>query len=273
MPAYPQKKKKNLIKYKDAPSGYINIEKWVPPFIPVSKGFGYMGVLAQDSKSGKLQCHKCGEWYEQLPTHIQKHNLNANSYREQFGLLTSTALKSQRIRLIHSQVMIDFRKTGKKKFLRKFKKNNKESANRKGKPKALESQNQYGNCDLQIINKIIKLGEELGKTPTLIDIKKEFGGGMVSTMHSRYGSYVKYCRKYLKLEPNRSRNNPWNKKQWKNYLLDIGRKSINKGNPLLIKKLLPINEQRYIYRYFKSFKNYKELLLESYENKNRKKLL
>lgn len=262
MPAYPNKKNKKTIPYKDAPSGSINIEKWVPPFMPVRKGFGFMGVLAQDSKSGDLQCHVCGKWYEQLPTHIVKHGLDGSSYRERFGLLTNTALKSQRIRLIHSQVMVNFRKTGKKKFLRKFKKGNTESANRKGKPKALESQNQYGNCDLQIMTKIINLGRKLGKTPSLVDIKAEFGGGIISTMHSRYGSYIKYCREYLKMEPNRSTHNPWSKKKWREYLLEVGKKAIEQGRPLTIKKLLPVNEQRYIYKHFRSFENYKQLLLK-----------
>ena len=104
MPAYKQKKQ-NKIAYKDAPSGFINIGKWEPPFAPVKNGFGFVGVLAEDSKTGQLQCHECGKWFEQLPTHYtQKHKMNGKQYRKKFGLLSNTALKSKRIRLIHSKV-------------------------------------------------------------------------------------------------------------------------------------------------------------------------
>lgn len=265
MTRYQQTKPKKFV-YKDAPSGYINIKKWVPPFVPVKNGFGFIGVLAEDSKTGQLQCHECGKWFEQLPTHYtKKHKMNGVQYRKKFGLLSGTALKSKRLRLIQSKVMSDFRKTGNRKFLRKFKTNNVESANRKGKPKAKESQNKYGVCDLQIITKIIDLSRRLGKTPTLVDIKNEYGGGLISIMYNRYGSYIKYCKNYLKMEPNFSSHNRKysTKKSWREHLLEVGRQSLAKGNSLTIKGLFPdTNEDRYIYKYFKSFGDYKKQLIK-----------
>lgn len=272
MSAYPTTKEKT-ISFKDAPSGKINITKWVPPFAPVPNGFGFMGVVAEDSKTGVLQCHCCGKWYEQLPTHYSvKHKMSGEQYREKYGLLTHTALKSKRIRLIQSAVISKLQKAGKmnvgnrknnngKKY--GFTKDNKYADNRKGKPKAMESQNRHGVCDLQIMEKILELGKKLGKTPTLVDIKEEYGGALVSIMHSRYGSYIKYCREQLHLVPNFSTHNPKysSKKSWRDHLLEVGRQSMKEGNPIVLKKLLPTNEQRYIYRCFKSFKDYKEQLL------------
>lgn len=273
MPTYPNKKQ-NIIPYKDAPSGSINIEKWVPPFALVKGGYGFVGVVAEDSETGQLQYHCCGKWYEQLPTHYSfKHGMNGEQYRAKYGLLMSTALKSKRIRLIQSATITKLQKEGRmnvgnsvnkngKKY--GFSKKNKESGNRKGIKKAEESQNRYGVCDLQIMTKIIALGKKLGKTPTLTDIKEEYGGGVISIMHSRYGSYVGYCRNYLKMTPNFSNHNPkyGTKKNWREHLLEVGKNALKEGKTLTVNKLLPLREQRYIYRYFKSFKHYKNELLK-----------
>ena len=270
MPVYKNKTHKQ-IEYPQAPSGFVNIEKWEPPFAPVKQGFGFIGVLAEDSKTGQLQCAECGKWFEQLPTHYNaKHGMTGAEYRKKFGLLNSTALKSKKIRLNQSKVMTAFRATGEKKFLRKFKKNNKEAANRKGIKKAVESQNKYGVCDLQIMTKILELGKKIGKTPTLVDIKEEYGGGIITLMHSRYGSYIKYCRDYLKLTPNFSSFNPQfgTNKAWREHLLDVGKKSLSEGKPMTVHGLFGekgnpyTKETRYLYKYFKSFGDYKNKLLQ-----------
>ena len=271
MPAYKHKTKKK-IKYIDAPSGYINIEKWEPPFAPVPRGFGYTGIVAEDCKTGKLQCHVCGIWLQQLPGHIAvKHKITGIQYRNKFGLLNSTALKSKRIRLLQSALITKMQKDGRMNCGNKpnnngkkygFTKGNKEAGNRKGITKAKEAQNKHGVCDLQIMTKIIALSKKLGKTPSLGEIKDEYGGGIISIMHLRYGSYIKYCRDYLKLTPLFSTHNPRFKtlKEKQKNLLQIGRKALKKGKPLKVKSLLPTNEQRYIYQYFKNFKHYKSKL-------------
>lgn len=272
MPAYKHKKQKTIA-YKDAPSGYINIGKWEPPFAPVKKGFGFMGVVAEDSETGQLQCHVCGAWKEILCSHYaSKHGMTGEQYRKKFGLLASTALKTKRIRLIQSEVITKLQKQGRMNVGNKvnkngksygFKKNNVESGNRKGWKKPLEAQNRHGVCDLQIMTKIIALGKKLGKTPTLTDIKDAYGGGIITIMHSRYGSYISYCRKYLKLIPNFSAHNPKHptKKSWREELLNEGIKALEGGKPLTVNQILPYPRNRYIYKYFRSFDDYKNKLL------------
>ena len=267
MPYYPNKKQKT-IKYPSAPSGVINIGKWVPPFMEVNGGFGFMGVVAEDSKTGDLQCHVCGKWFQQLASHYsQRHGMTGEEYRERYGLLRSTALKSKRIRLIQSKVIQRLQKQGRMGLGNNLGKSpmvkgNKYAANRKGKPKALESQNAYGVCDLQIITKIQALARKLGKTPSLNELKEEYGQKLISVMYMRYGSYIEYCRKNLKMEPNRSADNPWSSAQWRRHLIEIGREAVKQGRPLRIKKMLPTNEQRYVYKHFKSFDHYKQLVLK-----------
>lgn len=244
----------NTIPY-DSPSGSINVSKWIPPFQPAVGGFGYMGVLAEDTGDGTLQCHECGKWFEQLPTHLVSHGLTATSYRAKFGLLTQTALKSKRLRLIQSEVMSNFRKTGKKKFLRKFKKKNTESANRKGKAKAMESQNIYGVCDLQILTKVQALATRLGRTPTLVELKREYGQRLISVMYMRYGSYVQYCREKLKMEPGFSN---FNKKYSREYFIEKGVDAALNNQRLKVKSLFNQSEQRHLYRYFDSWKTWEK---------------
>ena len=262
MPHYPTTKVKT-IKY-NSPSGKININKWIPPFKEVEGGFGFVGVLAEDSKTGQLQCHVCGNWYELLTSHIWgKHQMLSADYSERFGLLRSTALKCMRIRKIQSKVMQEMRKSNSK-YRYCFSKNNEAAANRKGKPKAVEAQNKFGVCDLQVRDRILLLKKKLGRTPALTEVIDEYGGGFAGIIHSRYSSYIKLVRD-IGLTPVYSSFNPRfkNEKEWRNHLLDIGRKAIKKGKPLILKKMLPTNEQRYIYRYFKSFGHYKTTLLKT----------
>lgn len=259
MPIYPNTKLKT-IKY-DSPSGKINIGKWVPPFEKVKDGFGFVGVLAEDTKTGQLQCHVCGQWYELLTAHIYaKHQLLSHEYADKFGLFYGTALKSKRIRKRQSEVMLGMRMKNKKHRF-KFAKGNKASGNRKGWKKPAEQKNKHGICDLQVVNKIKIMKQELGRTPALTELIDKYGGAFATLIHTRYGGYLKLL-KTLKYVPVVSSFNPRFKteKAWREHLLQVGRKALRAGKRLVIKKLLPPNEQRYIYKHFKSFGNYKKQL-------------
>jgi len=228
----------NKIKY-DSPSGFVNVGKYIPPFEKVKKGFGYKGVVVEDFKTGQLQCHICGGWFENFNSHLRKHNITSNDYRTKFGLSRSTALKSKRIRLRQSEVMIALRKG--KKYQNVFKRNNLFAGNRKNKLKSAETINKYGVCDLQIIDRVLKLKEKLGKTPTLIDLKNEYGGGFIFHIHKRYRSYVKFCWK-IGLKPVTSNHNP---KYSKAYFIKKGLSA----EPSI--RILTTNEGRALYKYFK----------------------
>jgi hypothetical protein len=260
MPTYPTTKLK-ILKY-NSPSGTIKINKWVPPFKKVDLGFGFVGVLAEDTETGRLQCHECGGWYEVLTSHIfAKHQLTSTEYCEKFGLLRSTALKSMRIRNIQSKVMLGMRRKHKKHRMG-FKKGNKESANRRGKTKAIEAQNRFGVCDLQIVEKIKNLKRELGRTPALTEIIDKYGGGFASIIHSRYDGYLKLVRD-LGWKPVVSSRNP---KYSKEYFVKKGINAIKKGKKLIGCQILNQSEERNIYHYFSSQKDWRVAVRKSYGN-------
>jgi len=246
MPKMPVKLNK-VMKY-HSPSGKIFIGKYIPPFKKIKNGYGFFGVVISDYKSGKLQCSVCGNWYERLGPHIfYKHNLTAKQYKDKFGLLYTTALVSMKQRLKQSKFMTEMLKN--KKFKpHKFKKNNKYAGNRKNTKINNEYKNKYGVCELQIITKIKKLKKKLGKTPTLIDLKREYGGTMLTTINNTFHSYIALCDK-LGMKRNISSRNP---KYNKMFFLELGLS--NEPNM----KYLTVNERAGFYRIYENVNEWKK---------------
>jgi hypothetical protein len=256
MPNFPPLISRKL-KY-NSPSGFININKYVPPFEKVKDGFGFIGVVIEDNKTGELQCNICGRWFKNLPTHINfAHKISANDYRKRFGLSQSTALKTKRLRLRQSAVMTKLNKENPKCFNRShfgFEKKNHYAGNRKGKSNRPETTNKYGVCELQIIEKILDLNHKLKKTPTLIDIRNEYGFSFVTLIHQRYSSYIKLCHQ-LGLNPNFSNHYP---KYSRKYFI---KKALSKEPSL---RIFTSNEKRAFYKYFpKGIKELKQVVQSS----------
>ncbi|KKK84548.1 hypothetical protein LCGC14_2782250, partial [marine sediment metagenome] len=76
------------------------------------------------------------------------------------------------------------------------------------------------------------------------------------------GSYVKYCRDSLKLEPLSSMSNPTSKKVWRERLLKEGRENLKSGKRLVISEIVSSSSNRYIYKFFKNFGEYNKKLLK-----------
>lgn len=65
--------------------------------------YGEVGRLVIDGD--RLECHACGNWFENLATHVRRsHDLLADEYKSIFGLKTSTGLTSPRLRSISASV-------------------------------------------------------------------------------------------------------------------------------------------------------------------------
>lgn len=232
------------IKYK-SPSGKVNIGKNVPPF-QKAKGFGYQGVVLEDVKTGQLQCHICGKWFGQLDSHLRgTHKVSTKKYKEKFSLLQSTALVSKKERLRRSKTMRETREEHPHCTLG-FKHNNKFASNRKECVVPMEAQNKKGVCNLQIFEKINMLYKKLGKTPSLTDLKDEYGAGIIKILSLRYGSYLKVCKE-MNFKPVYSNQNP---KYSKVYFIKRA-KEISKKKKLQIRDFT-VSEQRAFYRYFPS---------------------
>ena len=60
--------------------------------------FGYMGVILRNKVEDKIQCHLCGNFYEQLSLHvIHQHKIKLLEYRHKFQLPLNFPLCSLKI--------------------------------------------------------------------------------------------------------------------------------------------------------------------------------
>ena len=182
---------KKELEYPDAPCGYVTMYNYKEPFMPFQdpisrEGYGYEGVLVFDGETDKVQCHFCGQWFHALGNHIQKeHALSASYYKELTGLSQSTALIGEKYR----QKLIE---NGKERF-NNLRPGGKKSEETKRKISETlrnytrQRQNIVGTCPLQLLDRLQKKAEELGRCPTNRDIT--FNDALVSV----YGTFSNAC--------------------------------------------------------------------------------
>lgn len=188
---------KTTLQYK-SPSGYINIEKFVPPFQSVHSGYGFVGLLAVDTGTGKLQCHFCGNWYEYLSSHVsQTHGLTPDEYKKEFQLLPRTAMKTIRLREEASVRMAHMRKDRPSVFASKnqFRKGNKYNGNPTGNEFRTEYKNRRGTCELQVATKIWELKKKLGRLPRFSELRNAYGAKFIALLDYRYDGYKNLYKK------------------------------------------------------------------------------
>lgn len=64
---------------------------------------GSCGVLHSDGR-GFLRCSCCGAHHEDLSKHVRAHGLTADAYRSMWGLNSTTALCSARLRMVKAEL-------------------------------------------------------------------------------------------------------------------------------------------------------------------------
>jgi Homing endonuclease associated repeat len=192
------------MEYEDAPSGYVTLYNYKEPFMPYQQGFGYLGVLLFDGETDKVQCHMCGEWFGSLSHHlVREHAMRATQYKDEVGLNQTTALIGEKMRekLIASGLdkrLQNLRAGGK--MTNETKKKISETL----KANSLENKNLRGTCPAQLIDRLRKKYDELGRTPK--DSETPAKEALIMT----YGSMQEACRiagiPYRK--PSQTINNP-----------------------------------------------------------------
>jgi len=217
------------MEYEQSPSGYVTMNRYKEPFMPYEGGHGYRGILLYDGKTDKVQCHECGEWFGYLPNHLRKeHNMRARQYKERVGLRQTTALISEtnRKKLI---------KNGLKARMKNLRPGGKQSEETKQKiretlkNKTDEKANETGTCPLQLLDRLIKLHDKLGRTPSQKEIT------FYDALVNEHGDMKTACMRagipYRK--PGQNINNPqwkYNKKEIKKAIYKYWEK--NKTLPL-----------------------------------------
>lgn len=156
------------IEYEEAPSGYVNFYNYKEPLQKYEAGFGYWGALIFDGKTDRVQCHLCGEWLEALnSSHLKlRHGINAAEYKVTVGLNPGTALISESYREKLIAAKLGVHKNLKNRKGIKHSEETKEKIRQALKANRSELQNLNGTCPLQLIDRMKKLADKLGRTPT-----------------------------------------------------------------------------------------------------------
>lgn len=178
-----------VLEHELAPSGFVRLYRYKEPFMPVEKGFGYQGVLLMDGSGKTVQCHICGEWMAYIGfRHLKSHQTNANQYKDRFGLDQTTALVSEE----HRKKLLNHVPPKAKPWSDRTEKE-KEAIRAKARATwdrlSREKQNQRGTCPAQLVDRLRKKKEELGREP----MRKEIVS-WVPTLESVFGSLAEAYR-------------------------------------------------------------------------------
>lgn len=152
--------------------------------IPKKEGFGFYGTLLITTDNQYVQCHICGELFQELSAHVlHGHKINVKEYREKFKLAYKTPLISESLRMKRKMLSLEYFKS----LTEEERVEMKEKARigflewKKGEPlrnqplQTLETKNKRGTCPDQLLDKIKKVKEKLGKVPTLAEFVVECG--------------------------------------------------------------------------------------------------
>lgn len=187
------KKIRKEIEYEEAPCGYVSFYNYKEPLMRYEGGYGFVGALVFDGESDRVQCHLCGEWFKYLPSHLAKeHNMKSAQYKEEVGLLRTTALISESLR--------------EKLILRGLGKRIRNLKSRKGKGHTEEAKmrisrtlrenatkdeyvNLKGTCPAQLIDRIQRMYREDPKNWRIKKLE-----GMRLSINRVYGSVRKACQ-------------------------------------------------------------------------------
>jgi hypothetical protein len=200
-------KKRELkeMEYPDAECGYVRLYNYKEPFLPFKGGFGYEGTLLFDGETEKIQCHLCGNWFHTFSNHLNReHNMRASAYKNMVGLRQSTALVAESAR--KKMVLAKFYNPSKN--LRPGKKHSEATKKKIAMTllaNPMETKNEKGTCPLQLLDRLNKLSQRLGRVPTEREVPFK------NTLYKVFGSYSKACKR-AGLE---GRKSGQNLKHWK----------------------------------------------------------
>lgn len=172
-------------------NGFRPVYKGVPPFMKYEKGFGYYGVLLEDEKDGKIQCHLCGKTAHNLAKHLfHKHNgISITDFKKEVGLNLTTPLMSEKTRKLIKNNFLNLTKAKKDEVINRLKMLNKRLHSRPKRQRinkaSLQTNNKYGTCPEQVKSLFWETYNKLGKFPKW----KELPHKLRYVIEDRFGSY------------------------------------------------------------------------------------
>jgi hypothetical protein len=179
-----------------------NLYKLHPPFKKLVDGHGYPGVILERATDGRLQCHICGDWYEDLARHVQwQHRMKSAEYKNKFELRLKDVLLSRQIRKKLKEAAttpqnIERCRNNNKLCVARIKANKtkqtivRAAASLKSK-NTLAALNERGLCPDQVNYRFDIVAQEVGKTPTERDLRN-FDGPLYDRIRFKFGTLTAY---------------------------------------------------------------------------------
>ena len=167
------------------------------PYMENDNGIGYKGVVMYDEMEDKVQCAECGKWFKWITlTHLKKHEIQSHDeYKIKNGLNLGTPLCSKEMSEKHSknaELLIRTKPTFRepRKFDTKHFKRMSElghSRRRELGQTSIQTLNKIGLCDAQIASRWAILIEQIGKIPSINDLRK-YDIQLLKGIKSRFGT-------------------------------------------------------------------------------------
>lgn len=155
--------------------GKVFLYKQKAPF--VQSGKSVLGALEYRESDDKVRCHECGEWHRSLAPHLKvKHSLTPHYYRFRHGLNKHSALCGTRFALDRSARAIAQAPDALEHLrdrMKGFHTQNKAKQRPEKLQRTTEFRNELGSCHAQVLERIKRLADRLGRTPTGRELASE----------------------------------------------------------------------------------------------------
>lgn len=155
------------------------------PYIKSKHGYRGDIVTKKEDDIQLLQCHECGEYFEDIGHHIRTHHIKAAEYKEEHGLAQNIPLVSKKISRKLSKRAVE----NSAKVYKNLKKGRSIKGRKRRTSQPTSVLNKHGTCsDAQIKARMQILANIVGRSPSFRDAR-EYDGGLEGVLRHRYGSW------------------------------------------------------------------------------------
>lgn len=157
--------------------GVVMLYRMKAPY--VRSGKSVLGGLEYNEERDLVRCHECGGWFKSVAVHsAMKHNIPAAEYKKKHGLKRHSSLVCEKFRLACSNRMAaSNHANGGTPLQLDAELRDRAVAALRSRPKERrgyfsgERRNQTAQCQAQLLDRIRKLAEQLGHTPSQEELR------------------------------------------------------------------------------------------------------
>ena len=173
------------------------------PYMENNNRIGVKGAVLYNELEDKIQCSRCGKWFEHLQAHVRiRHKETLGHYKAHFGINQQTPICSKRVSKMRSKI-------AEEKLSRyKFNKGHNIIPSRSSEKRRLElskmakqsaqTKNKHGLCDAQIAARLVVVRDMVGRERIEDITSKDLSHSDINlyqAIRNRFGTFKKACNK------------------------------------------------------------------------------